>query len=344
MGTKTGISWTESTWNPIRGCLRVSEGCRFCYAESVAARFSGEGAPYEGLARFVTPAGSDKQEARWTGEVMLVEDHLRDPIKWQKPRMIFVNSTSDFFFEKIPLEFRDRMMAVMALAPRHTFQVLTKRAEVMREYLNDPAMPARVLDAARGLIAPKQWTDDFNQLSYDIENGRQFLPHVWWGVSAENQATANERIPALLDTNAAVRWVSYEPAIGPIDFEKIVDRETDPESYWYIDALRGGLWDDANGQVSTGGQDVPALDWIVIGGESHKQASRARPFNLDWARDLVRASQGDGVATAVFVKQLGSNPVELLSGVQVPLAFPGKADQPADFPEAIRVQNYPGGR
>lgn len=353
MGTTTGISWTEATWNPIRGCLRVSEGCRFCYAETVAARFSGEGQPYEGLARWAKPG-----DARWTGKVALVESHLQDPLRWQKPRMIFVNSMSDFFFEAIPLDYLDRMVGVMALAPQHTFQVLTKRADRMRDYLNDPAMPDRVNAQLDSLILGKK--DRLNRLA-DADRVLHAgpLPNVWWGVSAEDQAAANARIPALLDTNAAVRWVSYEPAIGPIDFEKIVDKAEDPDAYWYIDTLRGGLWDDANGTVSTGGQDVPALDWIVIGGESHKNWNKARPFDLDWALELVLASQGDGVSTAVYVKQLGSNPVvQTFQGVPIvpPFDFDvdvevvgeiahlklgGKADDPEAFPEAIRVQDYP---
>ena len=122
MGTKTGISWTEATWNPVRGCDPVSPGCLNCYAATMAARFNGPGQPYEGLA--IRKPG---QDAKWTGKIMLVEKHLLDPLRWQKPRRVFVNSMSDLFHKDIPDEYIDRVFAVMALATRHTFQVLTCR-------------------------------------------------------------------------------------------------------------------------------------------------------------------------------------------------------------------------
>ena len=106
-----GITWTEETWNPIRGCTRVSEGCRFCYAEGVAARFSGPGQAYEGLAK-MTPAGP-----RWTGEIRIVEERLLDPVRWKRPRTIFVNSMSDLFHEKLSRRQIDRIFAVMSMAP-----------------------------------------------------------------------------------------------------------------------------------------------------------------------------------------------------------------------------------
>lgn len=122
MADKSKIEWTDATWNPIRGCTRVSEGCTNCYAETVAARFSGPGQPYDELAKMVTrPDG--RHEARWTGEVRLIETHLDDPLRWRKPRMVFVNSMSDLFHEKVPDEWIDRIFAVMALAPQHTFQI-----------------------------------------------------------------------------------------------------------------------------------------------------------------------------------------------------------------------------
>src|SRR5579885_1145834 len=129
---KTSIEWTNATWNPIRGCSRVSEGCRNCYAEKVAFRFSGLGQPYEGLVR-INAAGERKPE--WNGEVRLVEEHLRDPLKWKKPQRVFVNSMSDLFHENVPDEWIDKIFAVMALCPQHIFQVLTKRPERMRKYL-----------------------------------------------------------------------------------------------------------------------------------------------------------------------------------------------------------------
>ncbi len=130
MGDKSKIEWTDATWNPIRGCSRVSEGCRNCYAERVAARFSGEGQPYQGLA-VMTESGP-----RWTGEVRLIEEHLEDPLRWKKPRRIFVNSMSDLFHEKVKYEWIERIYEIMRAAHWHTFQVLTKRAERMRDFFS----------------------------------------------------------------------------------------------------------------------------------------------------------------------------------------------------------------
>lgn len=151
MGDRTEIEWTAlrdaeglvlakgATWNPVRGCTKVSEGCRNCYAMSVAARFSGPGQPYEGLAT--------RAPARWTGTVQFVEERLRDPLSWQRPKLVFVNSMSDLFHEDIPDEWIDRVFAVMALAKRHTFQILSKRPSRMRDYMNDPMRQHRIAQA-----------------------------------------------------------------------------------------------------------------------------------------------------------------------------------------------------
>jgi len=249
MGQTTGISWTDATWNPIRGCSRVSEGCRHCYAEQVAARFAGPGQPYEGLAKKVGG------EARWTGEVRFIEEHLTDPLRWRKPRRIFVNSMSDLFHENLTDEQIDRVFAVMALAPRHTFQVLTKRPARMLTYMTGLADRggsgrgfARLEASARGL----GYTMRFNGmplLSWPISN-------VHLGVSVENQAAADERIPLLLQTPAAVRWISAEPLLGPIDL--------------------GGA----------------ALDWVVVGGES---GSEHRPMNMAWLASIVARCRANGI-------------------------------------------------
>jgi len=124
---RTSIEWTETTWNPVRGCSRVSEGCRHCYAERMAARFSGPGLPYEGLAA-MTPSGP-----RWTGEVVCVEELLLEPLTWKQPRRVFVNSMSDLFHENVPFDFLHRAFEVMCGAHWHTFQVLTKRSQRLRK-------------------------------------------------------------------------------------------------------------------------------------------------------------------------------------------------------------------
>ena len=147
MATKSKIEWTQSTWNPIRGCTRVSDGCRFCYAERIAARFSKKGLAYEGLAR-MTKAGP-----RWSNKVRLVPELLDAPLKWQTPQLIFVNSMSDLFHDDVPLEFILRVFDTMNKAEQHQFQVLTKRSKRLAE------------------------------LSCDI----QWPKNVWMGVSVENQ-------------------------------------------------------------------------------------------------------------------------------------------------------------
>lgn len=127
MARNTTIEWTQMTWNPVRGCTRISEGCRHCYAETMAARFSGAGMAYEGLAR-MTESGP-----RWTNEVRLVQEAVDTPVRWRQPRRVFVNSMSDLFHEDVPLEFIQRVFETMNRCPQHQFQVLTKRAERLAE-------------------------------------------------------------------------------------------------------------------------------------------------------------------------------------------------------------------
>lgn len=266
MGDKTGIQWTDATWNPIRGCSRVSEGCRNCYAETVANRFKGPGQPYEGL---IARGG------QWNGQIMVV-DHLMDqPLRWRKPRRIFVNSMSDLFHENVPDEVIDRVFAVMAMAHWHTFQVLTKRPERMLRYFQEMKN-----SESRG----------FNVCAYlnaslaDCERiGRTptGLPNVWLGVSIEDQKTADERIPLLLQTPAAVRWISAEPLIGPIDFS--------------------GMWVPHQNPAMHENM-LEALDWVVVGGES---GTNARPMHLYWARTLRDQCQSAG--TPFFFKQWGEH-------------------------------------
>lgn len=244
-----GIAWCTETWNPLRGCTRVSAGCMNCYAESMAVRFSGPGQPYEGTINTETN--------RWNSTVRLVPEKLAEPLRWQRPRMVFVNSMSDLFHEDVPGEFIDQVFAVMALAPQHTFQVLTKRPARMLAYMTDGGRPRRV-GSNNGFMAD-------NNVVYPWP-----LPNVWIGTTVENQETADERIPLLLQTPAAVRWLSMEPLLGPVD-------------------LKHGEWIPPQG----GGSKVnlfrpwetplPSLDWVVVGGEL---GSNARPMHPDWARSL----------------------------------------------------------
>lgn len=220
-----GIAWCDETWNPIRGCSRVSEGCRACYAEAFAARFAKPRQPYHGLAE-MTPSGP-----RWTGKVRLVPEHLADPLKWRKPRRVFVNSMSDLFHEGLKNEEIAAVFGIMAAAPRHTFQVLTKRPERMLEWFcwYDENRNKRrfrhpeLIEHAAAIVRPIIGDDaDIIFRAANACAGRDSwpLPNVWLGVSVENQKTADERIPLLLQAPAALRWVSFEPALKAVDFSR----------------------------------------------------------------------------------------------------------------------------
>lgn len=242
MSDKTGIEWTDATWNPIRGCSRVSEGCRNCYAESVAARFSGPGLPYEGLARR-TASG----EARWTGVAKMVPKMLDQPMRWQKPRRIFVNSMSDLFHES--LDFRDiaAIFGVMALAGHHTFQVLTKRPARMVEWFQWASRVDIITEMSEALSAALG--DGLASLAYRASAGWP-LPNVWLGVSVENQEAAHTRVALLRATPAAVRFLSCEPLLGPLY------------------AL-----------------DLEGIGWVIAGGESGPHARPMHPDWVRKLRD-----------------------------------------------------------
>lgn len=277
---KTAIEWTEETWNPIRGCTRVSAGCMNCYAERVAMRFSGPGQPYEGLVQMTN------SHPQWTGKVQFVGKHLHDPLKWKEPRRVFVNSMSDLFHEGMTDQQIDRVFAVMAMSPKHTFQVLTKRPERMAWYLSEPGLRARIAREANVMMRSGKGANS-DALAHVFTWGRLEhaepgeyvnylagiadrcwpLPNVWLGVSVENQKAANERISLLLQTPAAVRWISAEPLLGPILFKRY---------------------------------GKPLLDWVVCGGES---GPGARPMHPDWARSLRDQCKAAGVA--FFFKQWG---------------------------------------
>lgn len=276
----TSIEWTERTWNPVRGCSRVSEGCRNCYAERQAARFSGKIGTlnedpyvpeYGPFHRFVQITNGHPQ---WTGKVELIEKHLEDPLHWRKPCKVFVNSMSDLFHEALPDEAIDRVFAVMALCPGHTFQILTKRPGRMLQYLTrgvDDEFMRETMDEA---------VQEFQACHANMHPpGRWPLPNVWLGVSVEDQKTADERIPLLLQTPAAIRFVSYEPALGPVDFRR----------WLTVTALRDRM-----------------LDWIIIGAES---GPGARAFDIQWARNTIEQCKAAGVAC--FLKQLGAHPQEV---------------------------------
>jgi protein gp37 len=288
MGQKTTIEWTDASWNPVRGCSRVSEGCRNCYAEKIAARFSGKGEPYEGLAQIKhirrVNGSTETTESHWTGEVRFIEEHLKDPPRWKKPRRVFVNSMSDLFHEGVPDEWIDKIFAVMALAGRHTFQVLTKRPQRMLEYMQRLSRGIKPIEAearAMGHTFLYGSENQFSTLAWPIRN-------VWLGVSVEDQKNADMRVPLLLKTPAHVRWVSYEPALGPVNFGSYLQGHCAEHDF------AGGFCTERqhNG--------VQHLNWIVCGGES---GTHARPMHPDWARRARDQCVAAGVP--FFFKQWG---------------------------------------
>jgi protein gp37 len=190
----TKIEWTDETWNPVTGCSKVSQGCKNCYAERLWPKVEGARVKREGGA------------PRPFTHVSVVPDRLTAPLHWTKPRLVFVNSMSDLFHEHVPDSFLDRVFAVMRRAHDHVFQVLTKRPERMLEYVSTSGRDGRVFLAGQHV-----------PFCAACDLPRWPLPNVWLGVSVEDQATADERIPLLLQTPAAVRWISAEPLLGPID-------------------------------------------------------------------------------------------------------------------------------
>lgn len=341
---KTGIQWTDATWNPTRGCRRVSPGCVNCYAEKVAARFCGDGLPYEGLIRL----------GKWNGEARFVPDKLDLPLRWRKPRRIFVDSMSDLFYEGFTDDQIAAVFGVMAACPQHTFQVLTKRTDRALKWFERVARDARTCNAGRGMDVPAfclahaQRHSAAGALAMNVAEtyARPWpLPNVWIGASVENQEYADKRIPDLLKIPAAVRFVSYEPALGPVDFRKWLDwQEYRKCSHCHAinpDGLRC---------ITCGlpGLAYPAIDWIIVGGES---GTGARPFDMAWARSMLeQARDGEqcGRKPAVFVKQLGARPMGRdcehgRSGQPCRFNDPKGGDM-SEWPEDLRVREWPAVR
>ena len=247
MSDKSRIEWTESTWNPTTGCTKVSQGCKHCYAERDWPR----------MVRL--PA----YQGREFTDVACHPERLDQPLRWRKPRRIFVNSMSDLFHQGVPEEFIAQVFAVMAATPEHTYQVLTKRPERMLALLDGPGFSDLV--------------DDLMHI-HTHSDADWPLPNVWLGVSVEDQATADERIPLLLQTPAAVRWISAEPLLGPIDMEMMRVAHDLGEGQPYLSPLLGYV-SDGHGDTCR----VEGLDWVVAGGES---GPKARPSHPGWFRSL----------------------------------------------------------
>lgn len=355
----TSISWTDRTWNPVRGCSRISPGCGGprgaggCYAEVIAARFSGPGQAFEGYAT--------RSPAHWTGRVDLLPEKLAEPLRLRTPQRIFVNSTSDLFHEKLSDLDIAAVFGVMAAAPRHTFQILTKRAERMREWFRGGwrtvgSFREHAFYAARdrGVELPGDpWSRKWD--------GKAPPNNVWLGVSIEDQKTADERIPMLLQTPAALRFVSYEPALGPVDLANI---SAPTGEQWNVLDREEALDAAAEGGVSTRSDairlarnfgpliallDPDTVRELVRGYGALDVLRRALPYFEDiWDEGpLGEGWQSDELSRLVGEAQgLTSEPVSILgiatareimeraASVPMPSPEPAAAPAPLKYPKS----------
>lgn len=299
MSENSKIEWTERTWNPVVGCSKVSEGCRNCYAIRGAWRMQHN--PNERVASAYngTAYKGHGGTLGWTGHVNLLNERLTMPFRWKDGR-VFVNSQSDLFHPQVPFEFIDLVMLVMALNPQLTFQILTKRPERMVEYF----WQGRLSDALNNQLvwgfdefcidslefSPRLkaagWKTEMcplNGINEDcvaVYEGPIPLPNLWLGVSVEDQASADERIPLLLQTPAAVRWVSAEPLLGPVTL-KVPEVGTPPTGEFWNDGWIANP-DEGDDWKYWGFREC-GIRWVVVGGES---GPGARPMHPDWARSL----------------------------------------------------------
>ncbi|MGW2861881.1 DUF5131 family protein [Streptomyces sp. NPDC001205] len=290
----SNIEWTEQTWNPTTGCDRTSPGCDRCYALTMAKRLKGMG-----QAKYQTD-GDPRTSGPGFG-LAVHPDVLTEPLRWKKPRKVFVNSMSDLFHARVPREFLSRVFAVMAATPQHTYQILTKRPERAARILKDLCTCGSGHPPGEHFRSAMEWAATSHSPTYvpGLKHGIYHrtawpLPNVWLGTSIESDRYVG-RADALRDAPAAVRFISAEPLLGPL-----------PSA------------------------DFTGIDWLIIGGES---GPGARQFAPVWALDLIQAARSAGAAP--FVKQLGS------VWARENGASDGKGGKPADWPAALRVREYP---
>ena len=294
------------TWNPIIGCIKVSAGCKNCYAEKMAGRLAnissstGQNTWYRHVVK-IDDVWKKRQEGeqlkflqKWNGQTHFVESALDKPLHWKKPRMIFVCSMSDLFHETTPYSQITQVINTIQACPQHIFILLTKRPEVMRDYFSkNPPLPFGI------------------------------LPNIWLGVTAENQETANERIPILLDIPAAKRFVSIEPMLSDV---KLIQSYVDYLNGWNTEIYRNSKGENEPMQCHT-----EKLDWVICGGES---GHNARPMHPDWVRSIKY--QCKDANTPFFFKQWGEWEKVGICG------YPVDDKKYYDHPKSIRI-NIEGG-
>lgn len=297
------------TWNPIIGCSKVSEGCRNCYAEKMAVRISGMELAQifkrKKLSELPTKYNRVMNGNKWNGKTWFVNAQIDKPLKWKSPRVVFVCSMGDLFHKYTSFAEIDNVFSIMACNPQHIFIVLTKRAKRMAEYFEDPLTRSNISynilhDKNNGYAIEDPLCDD----AWPLKN-------VWMGVSVENQKAADERIPYLLQVSAAVRLVSIEPMLGPVD----LNRGFCYESETAINFLTGEFLTNPHQEEPSKGNHK--LDWVICGGES---GHHARPMHPDWVRSLRNQCQAAGVP--FFFKQWG----EYIPAMQIPKEWGHPAD------------------
>lgn len=294
---KTSISWAHESLNTVRGCEKEDRGCRNCYALGQA--WLKHNTYYKGTVK-KTAGGLN-----WTGKVFTVPGKLDEYMtKRKKPLGVFANSMADLFHRKVDFNFIAALFGSFSLSPQHTFLTLTKRPERMIEFFNwveqergvfppDYFCRERLFEIREDLWPESRWEGTIKEWP---------LPNVWIGISAEGQATYNQRVPLLFEVPAAIRWVSAEPLLGPVVTDQIPQKP----------------------------------DWIVIGGESGV-GDAPRVCDLAWIRSLVQECHQRDIAA--FVKQLGKFPVE--DGQRIELPEKKKGAELAEWPDDLQVQEYP---
>lgn len=258
---QTYIEWVDSTWNPIRGCQAVSAGCANCWAERIAGRFAEKGQTYYKIATMVNG------KPKWTGKVQWAGDKFWDPLDWKNPRRILVGNMADLFYPKVDEAWRDYIFGLICMCARHTFLVQTKYVAEMRDYFANPKVWGRIEKAAR-----ENYKERYKSRYASSEHLVGPLRNVWLGVSVEDQATADGRIPILQEIDTPLRWVQAAPIIDKISLAKYLQKGRRPK-----------------------------IDWVIADGESGEDA---RPCDPAWMRQLRDECQAS--KTAFFLHQWGA--------------------------------------
>jgi protein gp37 len=283
MSKKSKIEYADRTWDVVAGCTKVSPGCQNCYALRYVPEFAKTNEQFVGL--------SDNGE--WTGIVRPQEDKLLEPLKWKKPCTIFVCSMADLFHELVPFDFIDRVFAVMALCPQHTFLILTKRPERMAEYVSGVNTGERYHDlnvCAQHLTNSPGYGAILPTQRDGMVNGQWPLSNVWLGTTVENQAMADLRVPALLACPAVLRFLSCEPLLGQVDLTSLPNAYSLGEGQRWLNALgaHGSAYVYEQGDTC----NVSGIHLIIAGGES---GPGARPVHPEWVMLLRNHCECAGV-------------------------------------------------